>query len=59
MVEVNGAHKHGRYEEIWLNGMHPMPNVESFATQDGRPVGWTPLITYPYDTHMDNKGNHL
>ena len=45
MVDVNGAYKKGRYEKIWLNGLPVTSNIKIFATQDGRPVGQTQLIT--------------
>ena len=46
MEEVNGAYKHGRYEEIWLNSLRVMSNVKLFATQDGWLARQTQLITY-------------
>ena len=32
MVEVNGAYKHGWYEQIWLNSLCVMSNVKIFAS---------------------------
>ena len=34
MVEVDGAHKHGRHEKM-LKSLHVITNVKVFATQDG------------------------
>ena len=44
MLEVNGAYRHGRYKRIWLH--HLTPNVNVFATQDGRKVGRTGLVIW-------------
>ena len=45
MAEVNGAYKHGRYENIWVKSLHVMSNINVFAMQDGQPAVW-PNITY-------------
>ena len=45
MVEANGAYKHGRYEQIWLNSLCVMSNAKMFAMQDSRLVERTQLIT--------------
>ena len=44
MVEVNGASKHGRYEEIWLNSFRAKSNVQVFARQDSWLAVQTDLI---------------
>ena len=45
MVEVHGASKHGRCEQIWLKSLCLMSYVEVFAMHNGQPSGPTCLIT--------------
>ena len=37
MVEVNGAHKHDKYEKNRLKSVCVISSVKVFATQDDRP----------------------
>ena len=61
MVEVNGAYKHGRCEQNWLNSLRVMSEV--FAMQDGPPDEHNSLhrsICYSngwqiWDDHQINK----
>ena len=56
MVEVNGALKHGRYDNIWLNGLRVMSNINVFAIQDGWPPAeraWLNKQIYNYIARMD------
>ena len=57
VVEVNGAYRHGRYENIGLNSLCVMSNVKVVATQDGRTARRTNTThcTDPFDTHMDQE----
>ena len=36
MVEVNGAYKHGKHEQIWSNSLLVMSNARVAATENGR-----------------------
>ena len=55
MVEVNGAHNHGRYETIQLKSLRQMSNVYVFAMPRW-PASQTQLKTTEiHDTHMDQK----
>ena len=38
MVEVNGAYKYSRYENIWLKSLCVTSNIHFFAKQDGQPA---------------------
>ena len=44
MVEISGAYKHGKLDEIWLKSLRVMSNVKVFATQDGQLDGQTQLF---------------
>ena len=55
MVEVNGAYKQGRYENIWLNRLRVGSNVKVFDTQDGWPAkheSWHRSIWYSHGSKM-------
>ena len=39
MVEVPGAYKHIRYEQIWLNSLNVIFNVKVLAMDDSQPAG--------------------
>ena len=56
MVDVNGAYKHGRYDNIWLNSLRVMSNIKVFAHAK-RPAGRTNTTHYidQYDIEMDSK----
>ena len=56
MAEVNGAHRHGRYEKIWLKSLHVMLNVKSVYHTDTWPARQTTHYIDPYDAHMMKKG---
>ena len=45
-VEVNGACKHCRYEQIWLNSLRAMSNIKVFTMQNGRPASRTNTTHY-------------
>ena len=55
---VNGANKHGRYDQFWLISLCVMSNTNVFATEDGRPASQPEehdCYIDPYDSHMDLK----
>ena len=53
MVEVNGADKHGRYEQVWLNTLPVMSTVKVFAMQAGQTN--RTHYTDPYNIHNNKK----
>ena len=45
MVKVNGAYKHGMYEQILLNSLCVVSNIKDVAVHDSQPAWRTRLIT--------------
>ena len=39
MVEVSGVYRHGKYERIWMKGLHIILKVKVFSKKDRRVDG--------------------